>query len=94
LWCNASLTSFKQLTNTLQKKLDQVKKEKAALEKQIEREQLSHEALEQRLNTIQTSKRNKSIEESIEECDDEGDVDDSILPDMAAHGEHADDPLY
>jgi hypothetical protein len=64
------------------------------LEKQIEREQLSHAALEERLNTIQTSKQNKSIEESIEQCDDEGEVDDSILPDLAAHGEHADDLLH
>lgn len=79
------------LTNTLQKKLDQVRKEKALLEKKIEREQISHATLEERLNSVEAITQSHEIEESIKECEDEGEVDDSILPDFAALGEHAED---
>eukprot|EP00545_Synedropsis_sp_CCMP1620_P003239 CAMPEP_0119006348 /NCGR_PEP_ID=MMETSP1176-20130426/2247_1 /TAXON_ID=265551 /ORGANISM="Synedropsis recta cf, Strain CCMP1620" /LENGTH=282 /DNA_ID=CAMNT_0006958257 /DNA_START=102 /DNA_END=950 /DNA_ORIENTATION=- len=76
------------LTNTLQKKLDQVRKEKALLEKKIESEHIAHAALEERLNSVQAITKNHGIEDSIEECEDEGEVDDSILPDLAALGGH------
>lgn len=72
------------LTNTLQKKLNQVKKEKQVLQQQIEREQASHATLESKLQNIQVSDHR---EETIEECEDEGEVDDSILPDLAALAE-------
>ena len=41
-----------KLTNTLQKKLNQVRREKAQLEKIIEQEQLSHSHLENKLTDI------------------------------------------
>jgi predicted nuclease with TOPRIM domain len=40
------------LTNTLQKKLNEVRREKALLEQQIEREQLSHSELVSRLQNM------------------------------------------
>jgi hypothetical protein len=43
------------LTNTLQKKLDQVRREKEALEKQIERERSAHVALEEQLRRVRTT---------------------------------------
>eukprot|EP00978_Attheya_sp_CCMP212_P003278 scaffold6788_cov55-Attheya_sp.AAC.5 len=42
------------LTNTLQKKLNEVRREKALLEQQIEREQLSHSELVSRLQNMST----------------------------------------
>lgn len=45
-----------QLTNTLQKKLDEVKREKLLLEQQIESEQFSHGELKNKLSTIHSDK--------------------------------------
>jgi septal ring factor EnvC (AmiA/AmiB activator) len=44
------------LTNTLQKKLDQVKREKALLEQQIEREESSHGKLKTKLTSMRADK--------------------------------------
>jgi predicted nucleic acid-binding Zn-ribbon protein len=41
------------LTNTLQKKLNKVRKEKAALEKLIEKEKVEHEELERKVAQLQ-----------------------------------------
>ena len=57
--------------------------EKAELEEQIEREQKGHTILQEKLTDIQGPK----LVETIEENDDEGQVDDSILPDLAAQAE-------
>jgi hypothetical protein len=57
--------------------------EKAVLEEQIEREQKGHTILQEKLADTQGSKHVGIIEEN----DDEGQVDDSILPDLAAQAE-------
>lgn len=55
------------------------------LQQQIEREQASHATLESKLQNVQVSGDHR--EETIEECEDEGEVDDNILPDLAALAE-------
>jgi predicted nucleic acid-binding Zn-ribbon protein len=51
------------LTNTLQKKLSQVRSEKADLEKLIEKEHAEHEVMEQKLVTLQEKVDNPEIKE-------------------------------
>jgi predicted nucleic acid-binding Zn-ribbon protein len=46
---------FSQLTNTLQKKLNEVRHEKTLLEEQIEREKHAHFILEKQLSEIRNS---------------------------------------
>lgn len=55
-----------KLTNTLQKKLNEVRREKALLEQQIEREQKSHADLQSSLGLFRDEKAD-SISESGEE---------------------------
>jgi hypothetical protein len=46
---------FIQLTNTLQRKLDEVRREKAILQNQIEKEVKAHRELEHELNTLRSA---------------------------------------
>jgi predicted nucleic acid-binding Zn-ribbon protein len=54
-----------QLTNTLQKKLDEVRKEKALLQEQIEYEKKSHATLQTQLSGLRDS--HLSVAEALEE---------------------------
>lgn len=54
------------MTNTLQKKLDEVKREKMLLEQQIEREQSSHGELKNKLTNI----RSGNVEQASMEAND------------------------
>jgi hypothetical protein len=54
-----------QLTNTLQKKLDQVRREKALLEEQIEHEKKSHATLQTQLSGLRDS--HLTVAEALEE---------------------------
>jgi hypothetical protein len=54
-----------QLTNTLQKKLDQVRREKALLEEQIEHEKKSHAILETQLSGLRDN--HLTVAEALEE---------------------------
>ena len=67
-----------QLTNTLQRKLDEVKREKMLLEQQIEREHQSKADLKSSLATIRGTKENSvpmrgEQSESFQECNEEPD---------------------
>jgi hypothetical protein len=71
-----------QLTNTLQKKLNQVRREKAQLEKIIEQEQLNHSHLENKLTDIRQGAPEEpklpamdALDEEEEEGDDEDEED-------------------
>lgn len=57
-----------QLTNTLQKKLNDVRREKAELQAQIEREHKSHMVLQQQLSDLRSTQRSKA--EALEEEDE------------------------
>jgi uncharacterized protein (DUF2344 family) len=57
-----------QLTNTLQRKLDQVREEKAVLEKQIEREKKAHVILQSQLSDLRN--QHLSVAEALEEEDE------------------------
>jgi uncharacterized protein (DUF2344 family) len=63
-----SLDSQIQLTNTLQRKLEQVKDEKAALERQIEREKKAHVVLQSQLSDLRN--QHLSVAEALEEEDE------------------------
>lgn len=54
-----------QLTNTLQKKLNEVRREKALLEQQIEREKQSHVLLQSQLSDLRNS--HLTVAEHLEE---------------------------
>jgi predicted nucleic acid-binding Zn-ribbon protein len=54
-----------QLTNTLQKKLDQVRREKALLEEQIEHEKKAHATLQTQLSGLRDS--HLTVAEALEE---------------------------
>jgi uncharacterized protein (DUF2344 family) len=56
------------LTNTLQKKLNEVRKEKAILEKEIEHEKKSHMVLEAQLTGLRDN--HLPIAEALEEEDE------------------------
>jgi hypothetical protein len=56
------------LTNTLQRKLTQVKEEKAVLEKQIEREKKAHAILQSQLSDLRN--QHLSVAEALEEEDE------------------------
>jgi septal ring factor EnvC (AmiA/AmiB activator) len=59
--CVVAFFNNLQLTNTLQRKLDEVRREKAMLEQQIESEKQSHKIMESELNELRnTSTSNKS----------------------------------
>jgi ribosomal protein S13 len=67
-----------QLTNTLQRKLDEVKREKMLLEQQIEREHQSNSDLKSSLATIRGTKEDSvpvsgQQSESFQECNEEPD---------------------
>lgn len=57
------------MTNTLQKKLDQVKREKALLEQQIEREESSHGKLKTKLTTMHATM--EELQENKSSSDEE-----------------------
>lgn len=59
-----------QLTNTLQKKLDQVKREKALLEQQIEREESSHGKLKTKLTSMMRTDKNQIMEKPKSDSND------------------------
>ena len=46
-----------QLTNTLQKKLDEVRREKSLLEERIEREKETHAVLQSELSKLRSDRR-------------------------------------
>lgn len=67
-----------QLTNTLQRKLDEVKREKMLLEQQIEREHQSNSDLKSSLATVRGTKEDSvplsgQQSESFPECNEEPD---------------------
>jgi hypothetical protein len=90
------------ITNTLQKKLDQVRREKLELEKLIQHEQRSHSDMQSKLTGIRACAdttadvgvdraNTGSLLESLDEGDDEEEEDtvlDAVLPDLAAMNEH------
>jgi hypothetical protein len=57
-----------QLTNTLQKKLDEVRREKSLLEVQIDREKKIHAVLENELSELRSDRR--AAAEALEEQDE------------------------
>jgi len=57
-----------QLTNTLQRKLEEVRQEKALLEQQIEREKKSHSVLQKQLSGLRSN--HISAAEALEEEDE------------------------
>jgi len=82
-----------KLTNGLERKLAKIRGEKALLEQQIDREQSNRPAAA--CSTKDQNAKDESLEQlwkpltngddvCVEECEDEGEVDDSILPDLAA----------
>lgn len=77
------VTTYAQLTNTLQKKLDQVRAEKAQLEKQIEREQNSRSDLKIKLSDLR--KNSPACEQVPEEKEEEAEGEEAATaPDAAA----------
>jgi wobble nucleotide-excising tRNase len=81
------------LTNTLQKKLDQVRREKQELEKLIEHEQTSHANLQSKLTGFPSDNACAQATDvgpmltALDEGEDEDDEDtdlDAVLPDLAA----------
>jgi hypothetical protein len=57
-----------QLTNTLQKKLNEVRREKALLQQQIDQERKSHAGLQSQLSDLRDSKMAHA--EALEEQDE------------------------
>ena len=57
----------KQLTNTLQRKLDEVRREKSQLERQIEHEKKANASLQTQLNALRGNKLVAGNVEALEE---------------------------
>ena len=55
-----------KLTNTLQRKLNEVRKEKSVLEKQIEMEKKAHQEMELELDELRTLSRNAKTARTLE----------------------------
>jgi len=62
------LVLLKKLTNTLQKKLDEVRQEKSLLEKQIDREHRANAVLQTQLSDLRNN--HLSVAEALEEEDE------------------------
>eukprot|EP00548_Thalassiothrix_antarctica_P020316 CAMPEP_0194183210 /NCGR_PEP_ID=MMETSP0154-20130528/30404_1 /TAXON_ID=1049557 /ORGANISM="Thalassiothrix antarctica, Strain L6-D1" /LENGTH=218 /DNA_ID=CAMNT_0038900053 /DNA_START=260 /DNA_END=916 /DNA_ORIENTATION=- len=82
-----------KLTNGLQRKLAKIMREKALLEQQIEREQSNRLAAQSWKKNLKPKDRKLEklsepligcVNSCLEEYEDEGEVDESILPDLAA----------
>jgi len=59
---------FTQLTNTLQRKLAEVREEKAVLERQIDKEKKAHVILQSQLSDLRNT--HLSVAEALEEQDE------------------------
>lgn len=57
----------KQLTNTLQRKLDEVRREKSQLERQIEQEKNANASLQSQLNALRGNKLVAANVDALEE---------------------------